>query len=278
MDTKDESTDAKPTMASRKAVLKRLMELCKPEAGHITVGLLALAVNAATNLSFPWILGKAVDFAKDARNGERGSNTIYAKTAGIFLVGSLASWIRVYYLGTATDSIAVRLRRLVFDECVDMDVEMFDATTTGELVSVLEKDVKMAAQAFTDKLSSGLRSINSAVNGSVLLYCTSPRLTAVSMTVVPLVGVGAMTLAKFIRRLSTKLRIYEGELMNFVLERFSIMSTVRLNSRESTEKESYRRRMDQCFALSRSRLHSFQHTPSNIPFITNRHNHFIPPP
>jgi hypothetical protein len=50
-------------------------------------------------------------------------------------------------------------------------------------------------------ITIGLRSLNSSVNGSFLLYYTSPRLCAVSLAIVPLVGVGAMTMSKFSRKL-----------------------------------------------------------------------------
>ena len=43
--------------------IKRLGLLTYPEAGTIGLGIAAVGVNAATNLSFPWFMGKAVDIA-----------------------------------------------------------------------------------------------------------------------------------------------------------------------------------------------------------------------
>lgn len=243
-----QSNDVSKT--SRLGILKRLITFCRPESPRIALGFVALGINAATNLSFPYILGKAVDTASS--NTEQ-SFLILGQTAGIFVVGSLASWIRIYCLGTATDMIASRLRKLLFESYIDMNVEFFDASSSsaGELISILEKDVDAAAVALTDKLAGGLRSLNSSINGSLLLYYTCPRLCAVALAIVPLVGVGAMTMSKFSRKLGNKLREYQGQLMNFVLERFASITTVRLNGREETEKESYSGRTDKCFALSR---------------------------
>lgn len=141
---------------SRTDVFKRLLTFCKPEAPRICIGFIALGVNAATNLSFPYILGRAVDSASS-----KSDQSVYVlgQTAGIFLVGSLASWIRLYCLGTATDLAATRLRKQLFESYIDMNVEFFDtsSSTSGELVSVLEKDVDAAAVALTDKLASGKR-------------------------------------------------------------------------------------------------------------------------
>ena len=246
-------TDAKVedvSKSTRMQVLRRLITFCRPESPRIALGFVALGVNAATNLSFPYILGKAVDTAS-AKTEQ--SLLILGQTAGIFVIGSLASWIRVYCLGTATDLIASRLRKLLFDSYIDMNVEFFDtsSSSSGELVSVLEKDVDAAAVALTDKLAAGLRSLNSSINGSLLLYYTSPRLCAVSLAIVPLVGVGAMTMSKFSRKLGNQFRELQSKLMSFVVERFSSITTVRLNGREKTEKESYGIITDNCFALSR---------------------------
>ena len=44
-----------------KSVMKRIQALTYPESGRIALGLSALAINSATNLSFPWIMGHAID-------------------------------------------------------------------------------------------------------------------------------------------------------------------------------------------------------------------------
>lgn len=63
-------------------------------------------------------------------------------------------------------------------------------------------DITDCSEVFTERTAAGLRSLNSAVNGSLLLYWTSPKLCMVSLSVVPIVGVGAMSLAKYSRRFS----------------------------------------------------------------------------
>ncbi len=66
-------------------------------------------------------------------------------------------------------------------------------------------DVADSAEVFTERIAAGLRSLNSALNGSLLLYWTSPKLCMVSLSVVPIVGVGAMSLAKYSRRFNDTL-------------------------------------------------------------------------
>jgi ABC-type bacteriocin/lantibiotic exporter with double-glycine peptidase domain len=91
--------------------------------------------------------------------------------------------------------------------------------------------VDLAAETLTEKLSSGVRSLNSALNGSILLYLTSPRLCAVALSVVPLVGVGAMTLSKHSSLLAKKVRALQSEVLSYSLERVSNISTVKVGVR-----------------------------------------------
>jgi hypothetical protein len=70
----------------------------------------------------------------------------------------------------------------------------------------------------------GIRSLNSSINGSILLYTTSPQLCCVSLGIVPLVGIGAMYMAKYSRKVTEKLRSNESETISFALERCLYLS------------------------------------------------------
>ena len=131
-------------------------------------------------------MGKAVDRLS---NDSNDNDTYYfiITTTGVFVVGSIASWVRVYCLGTATKRISSKLRKQLFNSYMDKDIEFFhvlpsssSSTTTtpsssGELITILDKDIEKASEAITDKFAAGLRSINSSFNGSILLFMTSPQ-------------------------------------------------------------------------------------------------------
>lgn len=218
------------------------MELAKPDAGRIVLGLSALAVNSATNLSFPWLLGQAVDRSGDAN--------FMAGAAGVFLVGSVATWVRVYCLTTSTERISARIRRLIFESYVEKEVDFFESTTSGELMTILDKDVTAAAEILTEKVSNGLRSLNSSVNGSVVLFSIAPQLCTVSLAIVPVVGIGAMMLSKYSRKLREKARELEARMLSFALERVACISTVRLNGQGDKEKAAYAGFTDECYSLT----------------------------
>lgn len=238
--------EKKRAKAARVAAAKRLMTLAKPESVRISLGIVSLLINSATNLSFPWILGQAVDRADDPNYA-----LFLSGTAGVFTLGSLATWVRVYCLGTSTERISSALRKQLFNSYMDKEIEFFESNKSGELSTVLEKDVTTAAEALTDKFAAGLRSVNASVNGSILLFRSSPELCGVSLAIVPLVGVGAMTVSRYSKKIKEKLRVLQGEILSFALERYNHISTVRLNGQEDSEKEHYSDYIDESYDLAR---------------------------
>lgn len=252
----------------RSQALKRLFTFCRPEALRLTIGFTALGVNSVTNLSFPWLMGRSLDQI----NSDNFTEFIW-RSAALLAAGSIASWIRVYCLGTATDSISARLRKELFESYLDKDMEYFDSAKSGELISLLDEDVTVASEVFTEKLAAGVRATNSAVNGSILLYATSPRLTCVALSVIPIVGVGAMTLSRFSSALTKQLRALQSDILSYSLERISNISTVKLNCREEYEKEKYADYMAKANKLSDSRFNarggfmSFINLSSNVSLL-----------
>jgi ATP-binding cassette subfamily B protein len=190
-------------------------------------------------------------------------------SAALLAAGSIASWVRVYCLGTATDSISARLRKALFESYLDKDMEYFDSAKSGELISLLDEDVNVASEVFTEKLAGGVRSLNSAVNGSVLLYLTSPRLCCVALSVIPVVGIGAMTLSRYTSALTKQLRSLQSDILSYSLERIANISTVKLNCREQFEKDKYAEYMQRSNALSKSRFNSRGSFMSFINLSTN---------
>ena len=191
------------------------------------------------------------------------------KATGVFMCGSLASWVRVYCLGTSTDTISLRLRRRLFEGYMDKKVEFFDTAKAGEMVTVIEKDTVTAAQTLTDKLASGVRAINSCLNGSIMLFNISPKLCAVSLGIVPFVGVGAMMIHKRAKKLSDKLRKYESETLSYVMERLDNISTVRLNGQENFEKEKFAVATERCYEYAAGNYYAQGSLLSFIGLATN---------
>jgi ABC-type multidrug transport system fused ATPase/permease subunit len=106
----------------RKKAMRRLIQLAKPEYPYIFVSLCGLVANSATTLSFPYLLGRAVDHFSTR---EKPDDRFLYVAGGVFAVGSAASWVRVYYMGVATERIAGRLRKMLFDRWRPVTIDLW---------------------------------------------------------------------------------------------------------------------------------------------------------
>lgn len=219
--------------SKRRESLRRLWALAWPDVSRISCGLIALAVNAATNLSFPVLLGQAVDLAGKVSDAEYAQFLL--RTGAIFVTGAIASYVRVLSFGTATDRIAFRLKQLLFKSYLQKSISFFDTSRSAEMTIVLDKDVASASELFTERMASAVRSVNSSFIGSILLFRASPELTGVVLAAVPIIGIGAVLLNRWSKKLAERLRDLESEMLGFSMERFGAMLTIRVNGAEEAE-------------------------------------------
>ena len=67
--------------------LRKLISISQPELWKLSVAFSALGVNSITNLSFPWIIGQAIDKASDT-NDPNNFYKFFIGTASIFCIGN----------------------------------------------------------------------------------------------------------------------------------------------------------------------------------------------
>lgn len=194
-------------------------------------------------------MGRVLDDAS-TQSATEGLWRFLAQSLGVIAVGSVASWIRVYCLQTSGRMISGAMKEQLFDSYIEKDIHYFDESGIGEMITVMEKDVEKAAGAITDSLPAGVRSLNSAMNGSILLFKTSPQLCGVALSMTPVFGIVGMYIRRSAKKLSEKLRQIQSDSMNFVTEKFGNVSTIRLNCRETHETARFSRYTSECFDIS----------------------------
>src|SRR3546814_1858590 len=99
-----------------------------------------------------------------------------------------------------------------------------------------------------------MRALNSAVNGTAMLLMASAKLTLVSVSVVPVIGVGTMLLSKYSKKLANKRRELVAQGKQFTLERLEHLSTVRLNCQEDAENARHSVLLDETSSISHSEI------------------------
>ena len=152
------------------SVIKKLIEIAKPETKLLATGMACLAVSAAVSLILPIGVGRLVDtLALPPEQATEQLKLIGYGLSGLFAVSAAAVIGRYTAVQTAGQKIQKRLRKRLFDSYMRQDVQFFDNTKTGELVNRLSTDVEVVSETITHTIISGMRSLVEASGGIILL-------------------------------------------------------------------------------------------------------------
>ena len=193
---------------------------------------------------------------------------------GIFSIGSVASWYRTYTVGAITENIAMRLRTQIYASVLRQDLATQEAgiqqsnTATNDTDTVATNDTKnshnnnnnnnnnnkinafdivqalsveadVLAGAVTKVITDFLRSLNSTLGGSLMLLSLSPKLTMVSLSIVPLIGITAMVSRMRTRKQSKEVATELSNVNGRANERIKHLRTVKTFARETYELNEY---------------------------------------
>ena len=164
------------------------------------------------------------------------------------LMIALARLMHCYNLhGTGHVVLSVTTRRWAI--CGELDVAYYDARRSGDMLSKISADTVVLSKAFFE-CSAAARSAISAVGGTGLLLYISPPLTALSLAVMPMVGVGAVLYGRYVKRLSKAAQAALGEAVGSAGERLSSIRTVKLCNGELREQETFDRQVKDVYVSS----------------------------
>lgn len=220
--------------------LKWIASLAKEEYVPLTFGVIGMSAASAMNLVFPKVMGKAIDVAsgKPPPGGLSRKGFLFVVLTA-FVTGSVGSLVRVYSLGMVAERIAVKLRKRLYRILLSQETSFYHNRKVGELVSRLSGDCQVTANAVVEIMSNGFRSMNSALGASCMLLSISPKLTLVSLSILPLVGTGAMLFSKFSSRLSKVHQNSVATMSGVVEERLNNIHTVKLFAAEEQEQLAF---------------------------------------
>ncbi|XP_012670845.2 mitochondrial potassium channel ATP-binding subunit [Clupea harengus] len=221
-----------------------LWEFVRPQILAL-LGAVILAFGAALlNIQIPMILGELVNVVARQMREQAGSYVRDMRGPAFKLLtlyciqGALTSGY-IVLLSRVGERVAADMRKTLFASLLRQDVAFFDANKTGHLVNRLTADIQEFKSSFKLVISQGLRSSTQTVGCFVSLYMISPKLTGLTVVVLPcLVGAGAI-IGSFLRQLSRKAQEQVSKATGVADEALGNVRTVRAFAMEDRELQLY---------------------------------------
>uniref|UniRef100_A0A3P8VSS9 Mitochondrial potassium channel ATP-binding subunit n=1 Tax=Cynoglossus semilaevis TaxID=244447 RepID=A0A3P8VSS9_CYNSE len=214
------------------------------------IGAVVLAFAAAIlNIQIPLMLGDLVNVVARYLRENTGSyvheiRIPALKLLGLYGIQGLLTTGYIILLSRLGERVAADMRKALFSSLLRQDVAFYDANKTGQVVNRLTADIQEFKSSFKLVISQGLRSITQTVGCFVSLYIMSPKLTGLTVVVLPcLVGAGAL-IGTFLRRLSRLAQEQVAKATGVADEALGNVRTVKAFAMEERELELYAHEVD----------------------------------
>ncbi|XP_034193281.1 ATP-binding cassette sub-family B member 10, mitochondrial isoform X2 [Osmia lignaria lignaria] len=192
-------------------------------------------------MAVPFSLGKLIDivYTTEKERMKEKLNQLCIILFGVFLVGGICNFCRVYLISTAAHRVTQSLRKQLYAGILRQEVAMFDKSSTGEFVGKLSGDTQLVSYALTRNLSDGLRSAVMSVAGVSMMFYVSPKLAVLGLAIVPPIAGLAIVYGRFLKNISTDIQDSLTSLNTIAEERISNIRTVKAFAKEIDEVKRY---------------------------------------
>ena len=238
--------------------LRRLLAYARPYRLPFVLGVLATLISSGLGLVFPRLFGTLIDasFLKVGSTDTGPLDRTVLLLLAIFALSACFGAAQAYLLARVGAGVVADLRRALFSHLLSLSPRFFGNHRTGDLTSRLTSDVG-TVQAVTSTALAQLASQGFTLIGSVLLLVqTSPRLSLLTLAIIPLVIGTAVTIGRRIRRVSREVQDAVAAANGQAEEAISGVRVVQSFTAEGLEEERYGQGVLASFraALRRARL------------------------
>ncbi len=187
------------------------------------------------------ILGFQIDLARIIPLEHRGILVIVAVAiVAVFFIKGVCDYIGNYLVSYAGYSSVTNLRNAVFEKVLKQGAEFFEAHSTGQLMSSIMNDVDKVQVATSQILADLLRQSFAALGSIFVLVIIDPKLTLISLVVLPAVMLPTTRIGRRIRRISRKTQERQAELNQILQETLSGHMVVKAFGAEGYESDRFR--------------------------------------
>lgn len=172
----------------------------------------------------------------------------------IVIGGGISSFLRTTSLKRAENNIICRLRKQIFRSILlNQPISFFDGVKenegtnaedeesqhTPQLTTILNQDVEIVAKTVTLKIAQFFRSLSSTTYSAISMIQMNPNLFALSASIIPLLGISAVSLSKFTRKQKQKSLALEDQSQELALEKIQHIKMVKTCNRALDEIEKF---------------------------------------
>ncbi|MFC6726215.1 ABC transporter ATP-binding protein, partial [Halobium palmae] len=154
---------------------------------------------------------------------------------GAFVLGVVFTWIQGVGLSLFSNRVQHRLRVDTYAAMQDLDMAFFDDKQTGQVMSVLNNDVRNLRDFLANTLSGALQLVVTVVGIAGVLFWLNGQLALVTLVAVPLLTAFTVSFMRTIRPRYRALRAAVGDLNARLENNLSGIEVIKTSTTEGFE-------------------------------------------
>ncbi|TSA10496.1 MAG: ATP-binding cassette domain-containing protein [Betaproteobacteria bacterium] len=233
--------------------LARILGFLAPYRRQVALAMVALVVAAGCVLVLGQGLRRVIDGGFSSGDAALLDGALVALLA-VIVVMAIATYTRFYFVSWIGERVSADIRRAVFGHLLDLSPGFFEVTRTGEVISRLTNDTSLLEVVIGSSASFALRNTLIMLGSLVMLFVTSPKLTALVLLGVPLVIAPILLYGRRVRTLSRASQARVADVSVYIDEALHEIRTVQSYGHENEDRKRFGERVEQAFSTAAERI------------------------
>jgi subfamily B ATP-binding cassette protein MsbA len=227
-----------PSAAEARAVYGRLLGYARPWRGQFLIGVLGMALYAATDAGTAWFVDR---FLKHAFV-EPDPRVVWGVPLGVlllFLLRGLGDFIATYYPARVGRHVVKAIRRDLFAQYMHLPTAWYDAQPAGRALSRLVYDAEQVAEAATTSIAVIIRDSLVLLGLLGFLFWKSWQFTLLVLVAAPVIGWVLGGINRRFRRHSARIQQSMGDFTRVAQESLAAQRLVKTSNAEAAEQRRF---------------------------------------
>ncbi|SEQ44843.1 ATP-binding cassette, subfamily B [Virgibacillus subterraneus] len=211
--------------------IKRIWSYLAREKAMLTLVIFMVLISSGLSLLGPFMVGMAIDDYIVTQEAS-GLGMLLIWLVIIYLFHSLSIFLQNYWMVGIAQNTVYSLRSNLFHQFHRLPISYFDKRQHGELMSRITNDIDNVNNTLNQSVIQIFASILTLVGTLVVMLILSPLLTAVTMTIIPVMFLGIRWITKRTGPLYKLQQNHLGDLNGYVEETVSGQHVIKAFSQE----------------------------------------------
>jgi ATP-binding cassette, subfamily B, multidrug efflux pump len=221
----------KPKVKNLRQTIFRVWSYMATDRWMFWLVILFVVFSSILSLLGPYYIGVAVDVITGTKS-TIPFHQILLILVGIFVLHSVTLALQNYWMIDIAQHTVYGIRKQLFSHVLTLPMMFFQRTQSGDVMSRLTNDIDNVSRTLNTAVIQVTTSILTLIGTLIVMYLLSPLLTAMTLTIVPLMYFGMKWITKRTGKYFKEQQKALGEMNGFLEESLSGHTMVKLFHQE----------------------------------------------